>query len=119
MSLLSAVHLALFLESPFHAGTTTCIKVWERLFMPADHLHLQLIIVIKCTGFDCNLDLCMSDPCYINCRHQVSMKTKRAVVAMDILVWKGHHPPIVGGYVEIVIIVVAGVEGPSCRWHVE
>ena len=94
MSLLSAVHLALCLESPFLAGTTTCIKAWERLFMPADHLHLQLVIVTKCAGFDYNLDLCMSDPCYINCRNQVSVKTKRAV-AMDILVWKGHHSPTV------------------------
>ena len=38
---------------------------------------------------------------------------------MDILVWKGHCPPTVLEYIEIVIIVVAGVEGPSCRWHVE
>ena len=92
MSLLSAVHLALCLESPFHAGTTTCIKAWERLFMPADHLHLQLVIVIKCTGFDYNLDLCMSDPCYINCRNQVSVKTKRAVV-WTFLFGRGIVPP--------------------------
>ena len=92
MSLLSAVHLALCLESPFHAGTTACIKAWERLFMPADHLHLQLVIVTKCTGFDYNLDLCMSDPCYINCRNQVSMKTKRGVV-WTFLFGRGIVPP--------------------------
>ena len=106
MSLLSAVHLALCLkweltkwedtclECPFHAGTTTCIKVLERLFMPADHLHLQLVIVAKCTGFDYNLDLCMSDPSYINCRNQVSMKNQKSS-GIDILVWKGHRPPTV------------------------
>ena len=75
--------------------------------MPADHLHLQLVIVIKCTGFDYNLDLCMSHPCYINCTNQCENQESSS---MDNLVWKGHRPPTVGEYIEYVIIVVAGVE---------
>ena len=109
MSILTAVHLALCLASPIHAGGTTCINAWKRLVMPTDYLHLQLVIVIKRTRFHYNLDLCeWHIRSMLHQLYKSSQYEKQKSSCMDIPVWKGHCPSTVGEYIEIVIIVVGG-----------